>query len=140
MWVLYILYYLTMIFSVPSYLTGVSLFFLCFDVAVHILFRESVALWFVTVVVEVILFVYSSLLLSALTPSYLCLFPFFRSKIFVFTDINPTEFGIFMTNDIMSSVVTGNVFFYLLRFFIRITIGCSRILFFSVVPARSLDP
>ena len=56
MWVLYILYYLTMIFSVPSYLTCVSL-----DVAVHILSRESVALWFVTVVVEVILFVYSSL-------------------------------------------------------------------------------
>ena len=61
MWVLYILYYLTMIFSVPSYLTCVSLFFLCLDVAVHILSRESVALWFVTVVVEVILFVYSSL-------------------------------------------------------------------------------
>ena len=61
MWVLYILYYLTMIFSVPSYLTCVSLFLLCLDVAVHILSRESVALWFLTVVVEVVLFVYSSL-------------------------------------------------------------------------------
>lgn len=65
MWVLYILYYLTMIFSVPSYLTCVSLFLLCLDVAVHILSRESVALWFLTVVVEVVLFVYSSLALAA---------------------------------------------------------------------------
>lgn len=71
--------------------------------------------------------------------SYLCLFPFFRSKIFVFTDINPTEFGIFTTSDIMNSVVTGNVFFYLLRFFVRIIIGCSRILYFSVPPSRLPD-
>lgn len=32
----------------------------------------------------------------------------------------------------MNSVVTGNVFFYLFRFFLRIIIGCSRILYFKV--------
>ena len=37
----------------------------------------------------------------------------------------------------MNSVVTGNVFFYLFRFFLRIIIGCSRILYFKV-GARSL--
>ena len=49
---LYVVYYLTMIVGVPSYMTCVSLFFLCVDVAVHILYRESLVLWFVTVVVE----------------------------------------------------------------------------------------
>lgn len=39
----------------------------------------------------------------------------------------------------MNSVVTGNVFFYLLRFFARIIIGCSRILYFSVAPPRLSD-
>ena len=39
----------------------------------------------------------------------------------------------------MNSVVTGNVFFYLLRFFVRIIIGCSRILYVSVAPPRLSD-
>lgn len=59
MWILYVVYYLTMIMGVPSYMTCVSLFFLCVDVAVHILHRESRFLWFLTVIVEVIFFVYS---------------------------------------------------------------------------------
>lgn len=48
-----------MIMGVPSYMTCVSLFFLCVDVAVHILHRESRFLWFLTVIVEIIFFVYS---------------------------------------------------------------------------------
>lgn len=46
--------------------------------------------------------------------------------------MNPTEFGVFTTSNVMNSVVTGNVFFYLFRFFLRIIIGCSRILYFKV--------
>lgn len=52
--------------------------------------------------------------------------------------MNPTEFGVFTTSSIMDSVVSGNVFFYLFRFFVRIIIGCSRILYFKVGVHRAV--
>lgn len=99
-------------------MTGVSLLLLCVIVMVHILDKESLFLWWVAAVVEVIFFIYG----------YLNMFDLLRDKL-TWDRINQLELGLFVTNDIVESVSKGDVFFYLLHFFIRIVIATSRIVY-----------
>ena len=54
------IYYATVCSNVPTYMTAVSLTMLCIIVSVHVLHHESLTLWYISAIVEALLFVYSS--------------------------------------------------------------------------------
>ena len=119
MWILYFVYFLTIVAAIPSYMTAISLFLLCLIVVVHIGQKESLALWYVVIIVEAILFAYS----------YLNMFEMFAPTLHldIFNNVTDLELGLFYSKDIVQSVSKGEVFFYLLHFFVRIFIAVSRI-------------
>ena len=119
MWILYFLYFLTIVAAIPSYMTAISLFLLCLIVVVHIGQKESFALWWVVIIVEAILFVYS----------YLNMFESIAPWLHwgILNNVTDLELGLFYSKDIVQSVSKGEVFFYLLHFFVRIFIAVSRI-------------
>ena len=53
-------YYATVCSNVPTYMTAVSLVVLCIIVSIHVLHHESLTLWYISAIVEALLFVYSS--------------------------------------------------------------------------------
>lgn len=126
MWILYFVYFLTIVAAIPSYMTAISLFLLCLIVVVHIGRKESLALWWVVIIVEAILFVYS----------YLNMFEMFAPSLHwdVFNNVTDLELGLFYSKDIVQSVSKGEVFFYLLHFFVRIFIAVSRIQYLQKHP------
>ena len=107
-------------------MTAISLFLLCLIVVVHIGRKESLALWWVVIIVEAILFVYS----------YLNMFEMFAPSLHwdVFNNVTDLELGLFYSKDIVQSVSKGEVFFYLLHFFVRIFIAVSRIQYLQKHP------
>ena len=126
MWILYFVYFLTIVAAIPSYMTAISLFLLCLIGVVHIGRKESLALWWVVIIVEAILFVYS----------YLNMFEMFAPSLHwdVFNNVTDLELGLFYSKDIVQSVSKGEVFFYLLHFFVRIFIAVSRIQYLQKHP------
>ena len=126
MWILYFVYFLTIVAAIPSYMTAISLFLLCLIVVVHIGRKESLALWWVVIIVDAILFVYS----------YLNMFEMFAPSLHldIFSNVTDLELGLFYSKDIVQSVSKGEVFFYLLHFFVRIFIAVSRIQYLQKHP------
>ena len=110
-------------------MTALSLFILCIIVSHHVLSNESILLWYISVIVEALLFVYSYFHYYWIIIRYLCMFDVFKPTLTGFIGtLSPIELGLFESTDI----VAGDVFFYLLRFFIRIMIGVSRISYIHV--------
>ena len=120
------MYYLTIVAAIPSYMTAISLFLLSLIVIVHIGCKESLALWWIAVVVEALLFLYGYLNMFSMIA------PFLHWGIF--ENVKDLELGLFVTKNIVNSVSRGEVFFYLLHFFVRIFIAVSRITYLQRKP------
>lgn len=126
MWLLYLIYYLTIVAAIPSYMTAISLVLLCLVVVVHIGHKESLALWWVALIVEALLFIYGYLnMFTKIAPLL---------HLEVLKNVSDLELGLFYSKDIVQSVSKGEVFFYLLHFFVRIFIAVSRITFLREHP------
>lgn len=82
-------------------MTALSLFILCIIVSHHVLSNESILLWYISVIVEALLFVYSYFHYYCIILRYLCMFDVFKPTLTGFIGtLSPIELGLFESTDI----------------------------------------
>ena len=82
-------------------MTVLSLFILCIIISYHVIVRESIGLWYCSVIIEAILFVYSYSLELRMIHRYLCMFDVFKPILTGFLgSLSPMELGLFESSDI----------------------------------------
>ena len=82
-------------------MTAISLLILCIIVSRHVLSNESIVLWYISVIVEALLFIYSYLILRISSYRYLCMFDIFKPTLTGFIGtLSPIELGLFESSDI----------------------------------------
>ena len=126
-WILYLFSFFSLCMGVPSYMSAISLLIQCVLIINHIYGVERKGLWLVGMVLEGLLFIYSYLNMFSAISSVIYPENFFNSH-----HLGKVEVGLFVTSDIVGAVSRCEVFFYFLPSFLRIVIGASRILYFTV--------
>ena len=82
-------------------MTALSLFIVCIIVSHHVLSNESILLWYISVIVEALLFVYSYFHYYWIIIRYLCMFDVFKPTLTGFIGtLSPIELGLFESTDI----------------------------------------